>query len=432
MVALAAHAHRPTVVLLDSYRTALAVEGAGIALICRAVSCRIPANCRHTHPNLLPVNKSVIVALAALAYAGPQGTRVAVSLQALHMGMAPALVGILNALSFALPMLISIPAGRIVDRAGVRGPILLCGAMMVSALALAWLAPSVWTLGLASSMAGICYVGFTVALNVGVMRIGATKDRVANFSWLTVGISAGFALGPITAGFGMDAMGGSGMFVLLAAYPLALLLLMAWRGRMLPDKVEQAPRSPARLIEVVSDRKFRPILLMSFASPSLSDMFNFVVPLMAKAAGLSGSAVGTILGSYASASFAARAILPLVVNRVRHWVVVANLFLVSGIGLILFGLVDEPWAYMALAMAIGLSHGMGQPLVMAAFVANSPPGRQGEIMGAQQMAQGGISAASPVLIGAIGTAFGVTPVLLAAGAGLVVASHLARRMQHGP
>ena len=377
------------------------------------------------------MNKVIIVALAALAYAGPQGTRVAVTLQALHMGMAPAMVGILNALSFALPMLISIPAGRIVDRAGVRGPILLCGAMMVGTLALAWLAPSVWTLGLASAMAGICYVGFTVALNVGVMRIGTPADRVANFSWLTVGISAGFAVGPMTAGFGMDAMDGSGMFLLLAAYPVALLLLMAWRGQMLPDKVDSAPRSPVKLIEAVSDRQFRPILLMSFTSPSLTDMFNFAVPLMAKAAGLSGSAVGTILGSYASASFAARAILPLVVNRVRHWVVVANLFLLSGIGLVLFAVVTEPWAYIPLAMAIGLSHGMGQPLVMAAFVANSPPGRQGEIMGAQQMAQGGISAVSPVLIGAIGTAFGVTPVLLVAGGGLLVVSHFARRMQGG-
>jgi len=297
---------------------------------------------------------------------------------------------------------------------------------------LAWLSPSVWTLGLASAMAGICYLGFTVALNVGVMRMGTPAERVANFSWLTVGISAGFAIGPITAGFGLDTMGGSGMFLLLAAYPVALLLLVTWRGRMLPDKVEQAPRSAVRLIEVVSDRHFRPILLMSFTSPSLTDMFNFVVPLMAKAAGLSGSAVGTILGSYASASFAARAILPLVVNRVRHWVVVANLFMLSGIGLILFGVVTEPWAYIPLAMAIGLSHGMGQPLVMAAFVANSPPGRQGEIMGAQQMAQGGISAVSPVLIGAIGTAFGVTPVLLVAGAGMLLVSHFARRMQQGP
>jgi MFS family permease len=256
------------------------------------------------------MNKPFIVAMAALAYAGPQGARVAVTLQALHMGMAPAVVGILNALSFALPMVISIPAGRIVDRTGLRRPILLCGAMMVCTLVLAWLSPSVWTLGLASAMAGICYLGFTVALNVGVMRMGTPAERVANFSWLTVGISAGFAIGPITAGFGLDTMGGSGMFLLLAAYPVALLLLVTWRGRMLPDKVEQAPRSAVRLIEVVSDRHFRPILLMSFTSPSLTDMFNFVVPLMAKAAGLSGSAVGTILGSYASASFAARAILP--------------------------------------------------------------------------------------------------------------------------
>lgn len=377
------------------------------------------------------MNKPLLIALAALAYAGPQGTRVAVSLQALHMGMAPAVVGLLNALSFALPMLISIPAGRIVDRAGVRRPMLLCGAMMVSALVLAWLAPSVWTLGLASAMAGICYLGFTVALNVGVMRMGTASERVANFSWLTVGISAGFAVGPMSAGFGMDALGGSAMFLLLAAYPVALLVLMAWRGRMLPDQVPPASRSPARLIEVLSDRQFRPILLMSFASPSLTDMFNFVVPLMAKAAGLSGSAVGTILGSYAGASFVARAILPLVVDRVRHWVVVANLFLLSGIGLILFAVITTPWVTVPLAMAIGLSHGMGQPLVMAAFVAGSPPGRQGEIMGAQQMAQGGISAVSPVLIGAIGTAVGVAPVLVVAGAGLVAVSRFARRLQRG-
>jgi hypothetical protein len=114
-----------------------------------------------------------------------------------------------------------------------------------------------------------------------------------------------------------------------------------------------------RLTEVASDRKFRPILLLSFASPSLNDKFNFVVPPMAKVAGLSGSAVGTILGSCASASLAARAILPLVVNRVRHWPVVANLFPVAGIGLILFRMVNEPLAYTPLAMSIGLSHDMG-------------------------------------------------------------------------
>jgi hypothetical protein len=50
-------------------------------------------------------------------------------------------------------------------------------------------------------------------------------------------------------------------------------------------------------------------------------------------------------------------------------------------------------------------------------------------MGAQQVAQGGISALSPIVIGAVGTVTGVTPVLLVAGSALLVVSHFARRMQ---
>lgn len=374
-------------------------------------------------------SKAVIVLLATLAYAGPQGTRVAVTLEALQLGLSPAVVGMLNAVSFLLPMVVSIPAGRIVDRIGVRGPIYSMIVMLIAAQALAFAAPSVWTLGLAAAAAGIGYVGFTVALNVGVMRVGTAADRVSNFSWLTVGISAGFGLGPVTAGFGSDAMTGSGVFLLLAGYPMALLLLMLWRGRLLPNEADHAARSPVRLIDAVSDRRFRPILLVSFANPTLTDMFNFIVPLIAKSAGLSGAVVGTILGCYSASSFIARAVLPVIVNRVRHWTVVANLYIIAGIGLIVFGFASQPAFYVSIAMAIGLSHGMGQPLVMAAFVMHSPPGRQGEVMGVQQVLQGGISAASPVVIGAVGTAVGVTPVLWVAGAALLFASWFARGME---
>jgi len=373
--------------------------------------------------------KALIVALAVLAYAGPQGTRVAVSLEALQLGIAPSIVGFLSALSFILPMIVSIPAGRIVDRTGVRRPVFVLVALLLLAQALAWLWPSAWTLGFASAVAGICYVGFTVALNVGVMRMGTADERVMVFSWFTVGISAGFAIGPMTAGFGIDVMGGSGVFVLLATYPVALAALMLWRGHLVPEQSVNEVRSPVRLLEVVSDRKFRPVLLISFTNPTLTDMFNFIVPLMAKQAGLSGAVVGTILGSYSSSAFIARTVLPLIVQRVRHWVAVSYLFITAGIGMILFGLVGEPAYYVPLAIAIGMSHGMGQPLVMAEFVNRSPPGRQGEVMGAQQVAQGGISALAPIVIGAVGSAVGVGPVLVVAGSALLVVSQFARRMQ---
>ena len=66
---------------------------------------------------------------------------------------------------------------------------------------------------------------------------------------------------------------------------------------------------------------------------------------------------------------------------------------------------------------------------MAEFVNRSPPGRQGEVMGAQQVAQGGISALSPIVIGAVGAAVGVAPILVVAGAALLTCSQFARRMQ---
>lgn len=363
------------------------------------------------------------------SYAGPQGTRVAVSLEGLHIGLSPSVVGILSSLSFILPMIVSIPAGRIVDRTGVRRPVFALIALLLVAQGLAWLWPSMWTLGFASAVAGIGYVGFTVALNVGVMRMGRPDERIMVFSWFTVGISAGFAIGPMTAGFGIDAMGGSGVFLLLAAYPVALAGLMLWQGHHVPEQSVNEVRSKVRLLEAVSDRKFRPVLLISFVNPTLTDMFNFIVPLLAKQAGLSGAVVGTILGSYSSSSLLARISLPLFVQRVRHWMVVSYLFIAAGIGLVLFGFVVNPSYFVPLAMAIGLSHGVGQPLIMAEFVNRSPPGRQGEVMGAQQVAQGGISALSPIVIGAVGTALGVGPVLVVAGTALVVVSQFARKMQ---
>ena len=69
-------------------------------------------------------------------------------------------------------------------------------------------------------MAGIGYVGFTVALNVGVMRMGRPDERVMVFSWFTVGISAGFAIGPMTAGFGIVLYN-----VILSGLAIGLLIL---------------------------------------------------------------------------------------------------------------------------------------------------------------------------------------------------------------
>jgi len=66
----------------------------------------------------------VLIALGICNHLVLTGSRVAVSLDALSLGANAATVGTLLALFALLPMLFAIPAGRLADRVGVRGPML--------------------------------------------------------------------------------------------------------------------------------------------------------------------------------------------------------------------------------------------------------------------------------------------------------------------
>ncbi len=67
---------------------------------------------------------AAIVGLGICNHAVLNGSRVLVSLDALHLGATPAVVGALMALFALLPMLFAVQAGRLSDRVGVRVPML--------------------------------------------------------------------------------------------------------------------------------------------------------------------------------------------------------------------------------------------------------------------------------------------------------------------
>src|SRR5438270_8040093 len=82
----------------------------------------------------------LVVLLSVLNSIGQRGSKVAVSLYALELGVGPFTVGLLAAMFAAFPLLLAVHAGRISDRAGVRTPILLASATMACGLALPALA----------------------------------------------------------------------------------------------------------------------------------------------------------------------------------------------------------------------------------------------------------------------------------------------------
>jgi len=75
-----------------------------------------------------------LVVATIFAHAAFNGSRLTISLFALSEGASPLTVGVLMSLFSALPMLVGVSAGRLVDRVGIRRPILACVVVLAVAI----------------------------------------------------------------------------------------------------------------------------------------------------------------------------------------------------------------------------------------------------------------------------------------------------------
>ena len=71
-----------------------------------------------------PARLALLVAITVFAHTAFNGSRVSVSLYALSLQSSPLTVGLLISLYSVLPMLLSVGAGRMIDRVGSVRPII--------------------------------------------------------------------------------------------------------------------------------------------------------------------------------------------------------------------------------------------------------------------------------------------------------------------
>jgi len=81
---------------------------------------------------------------------------------------------------------------------------------------------------------------------------------------------------------------------------------------------------------------------------------------------------------------------------------------------------------MALSFCLGLGLGASQPMVMSLLHSHAPPGRLGEAAGVRLSLVNSISVAVPLVFGAVGGAFGFSPVLWSVGLCLATGGWLTR------
>jgi MFS family permease len=373
------------------------------------------------------VKLSYLMLLTVLGHTGFVGSRVTVSLHAIHQGATPLTVGLLMALYAALPMLLAVAAGRLIDRVGVFRPLAISSAVLMVGIVLPFVWPTLPALHIAAVIIGTGFMVHHIALNHAVGALGGAADRAVNFSWFALAFSISGFLGPLIAGFTIDATSHRWSYLFLALPPaIGLVLLLARRTHFPALHTEKDRDADRNVADLFREPRLRAAFVFSGLLAMGWDLYTFVVPIYGSKIGLSASTIGIIMGSFAAATFAVRLAMPLMARKVRAWTVVTAALAISGIAYLIFPFVAKVPLLMALSFLLGTGLGCAQPMIMSLLYAASPPGRQGEVVGVRTTLLNASHTVLPLLFGALGSALGMGPVfwsmsgLLLAGGGFAL------------
>ena len=374
-----------------------------------------------------------LVALIALGIANHTalaGSRVVVSLEALRLGASTAVVGILLALYALLPMLFAVATGRLSDRVGVRRPMLAGSVALVAGSALPALVPGYTALFVSAAVVGVGFMLFQVPVQNATGEMGPPQDRAHNFSLLALGYSISGFCGPLVAGLTIDHGGFAAAFAVLALLPVVPAAILA------RDRLPLPGPHPARVeghtggaLELVRHRQLRWVFFVNALLAIGWDLHTIVIPVYGAQIGLSASAIGVILSSFAAATFVVRFSMRWIVRHADERQVLKAALLVAGAVYLLFPFSNGAPALMALSFCLGLGLGMSQPMVMSLLHSHAPAGRMGEAAGVRMSLVQAMAVAVPLAFGALGATAGLTPVFWSVGACLATGGFMTKRVR---
>jgi MFS family permease len=374
-----------------------------------------------------------VVLLSVLSNIGLRGSRVLVSLTALHLGANSFTVGVLAALFSVFPLALAVYAGRVSDRVGVRAPIILGSAGMALALLLPALHEDLFLLLACPMLIGLGQIFVQVSIQNAVGSIGGAEHRAGNFGTFSLGASISTFVGPSLAGISIDALGFRPTYVVLASMSLAVVLLSLAFRRRLPERVaDEGAKAGGRALDLFRDGPLRRTLFMSGAALTGIELFSFYMPIYGKSVGLSATGIGLVLSAYAAAAFVVRLVMQDLAKRYSETSVLTASLFIAAATYAAFPLLKGVPMLVLLAFLLGLGLGSAQPLTIMLTYHHAPPGRSGEALGMRLTVNKITQIAIPVVFGGIGALFGLAPVFWANAAFLLTSGVLSVKDRLAP
>lgn len=357
-----------------------------------------------------PIAAALAVAMCNMV--AMRSSRVLLSLFAMELGTSVSVIGLLVASISLFPLFLSIYAGRLTDRMGLRRPLVLGAAGVTLAMAIPWFMPTLTGLFLSAALLGTSNIFFALAMQhwIGILGKDAA-ERTRNFGNYATCVSVGSFVGPILAGFGIDSVGHAGAYLICMGFPLAAFIAIAFfvRNQPRPEAREEGA-VPGGAMDLIRVPELRRILITGGVLLTGIDMFEFYMPVYTRGIGHAASVIGIIVGMYSVAAFVVRLIIPKLVKWKSEEQLLTRCLAFGAIVYLLVPFVENAWLLGAIAFTLGLCMGCGQPLTMSIIYNRSPSGRAGEALGLRLTSNNLTHTGVPMIFGGLGAAIGVGPV----------------------
>ncbi len=372
------------------------------------------------------------VALNSLGHLGFVGCRMTTTLFALELGASPALAGTVVAMFAVVPMMLSVTAGRLIDRVGPRRPVGAGLCLLTGSALLPFFFPALATLLVSSMLLGVSFMLLHIGMNSVIGAHGRPEQRAINFSWLALSFSVSNSTGPLVAGYAIQGFGHAWAFLVLAVFPGIGIALLLWRRKPLPRPKYVAPTGERRLLDLLRVAGLRRTFIISGMLATGWDLYGFLMPLYGTQLGIEPALIGIIMSTFAIATLVVRLALQVLIRRVRQWLLIAGSMSIAGSSYLLFPFVSTVPLLIALSFVLGIGMGCSQPVIMSLLYEASPPGRQSEAVGVRTTMINASQTFIPLLSGVLSTALGTAPLFWVLAATLYGGAWFARHKIRAP
>ena len=146
----------------------------------------------------------ILTVVGTLTHVAFSGSRVTVSLAAIHLGASELVVGTLVAFFSIVPTLLAVKAGRMLDRMDPLKPMMVSVAFHVLGVLVPVIFPGLWSLLVASIMVGTASSFFYLLQQRIIGTCSAAPERTANLGIAAIGYAVSGFIGPLASGVAID------------------------------------------------------------------------------------------------------------------------------------------------------------------------------------------------------------------------------------